>query len=74
MSRRNVADIVEIEAEDAAKARMANRGLCASQSLDRQAMIVDPLLPVLGDHAPGEYGLLYFMVLSRTQTLTTQRS
>ena len=53
MGRGDVADIVEIEAEHPAKAGVADRALRAFQPLDRQAMVVDPLLPVFGHHAPG---------------------
>ena len=57
MRGRDIADIIEIEAEHGAEAGVADRGLCARQPLFRQAAVVDALLPVFGHRAKGGGGM-----------------
>ena len=53
MGRRDITDVVEIEAEYAAEAGVPDCLLRPLQTLHGQAMVVNPLFPVLGHHAPG---------------------
>src|SRR5271170_2870007 len=49
----DVADVVEVEREHRAEAGVPDRFARARQPLLVQAIVVDPLLPVLGHRAPG---------------------
>ena len=53
MGAGDVADVVEIEGDHAAEPGVADRFLGARQTLLVQAIVVDPLLPILGHRAPG---------------------
>src|SRR5262245_40208655 len=58
----DVADVVEIEGDHAAEPGVADRFLRSRQALLVQAIVVDPLLPILGHRAPGR-GRLRAIVL-----------
>src|SRR5262249_37805883 len=49
----DVADVVEVEGEHGAQARMADRYLRALHPRLVQTVVVDALLPILGHRAPG---------------------
>jgi hypothetical protein len=48
----DVADIVEVEGNNAAEAGVKDRFLRAREALLVQAIVIDSLLPTLGHHAP----------------------
>jgi hypothetical protein len=48
----DVADIVEVEGNDAAESCVTDCFLRACEALLMQAIVIDSLLPILGHHAP----------------------